>query len=112
MTVQEKWFSRLYLLKALVISSLALLWIVSGLIALLASFDAAARILTSHGVPNGLARGATLVTSCFDIAVGILIAIRRTSRLAFGPGSLCRLAICWALPYSPRTYGPTHWGHW
>src|SRR5262249_14050747 len=39
-TIQDKWFARLYLVKALIIVALAIFWIVSGLIALTASFDA------------------------------------------------------------------------
>jgi hypothetical protein len=39
-------FSRLYLVKPLVIGSLALFWIAYGLIVLTASFDAASSILT------------------------------------------------------------------
>ena len=37
-TIQDKWFARLFLIKALVIASLALFWIVSGFIALFVSF--------------------------------------------------------------------------
>ena len=33
-TIQDKWFARLFLIKALVIASLVLFWIVSGFIAL------------------------------------------------------------------------------
>ena len=46
-TIQDKWFARLYLIKALVIASLVVFWVVSGFIALVISYDAAAEILTS-----------------------------------------------------------------
>ena len=46
-TIQDKWFARLFLIKALVIASLVLFWIVSGFIALVISYDAAAAILSS-----------------------------------------------------------------
>jgi nucleoside-diphosphate-sugar epimerase len=84
--VQEKWFARLYLAKGLILVSLALFWIVSGLVALTAAFDAATAILTSHGVPDEIARVATVVSSLTDIAVGIAIAVRRTSRLGLYAG--------------------------
>ena len=45
-TIQDKWFARLFLVKALVIASLALFWIVSGFIALFVSYSAAAGILS------------------------------------------------------------------
>ena len=50
-TIQDKWFARLFLIKALVIASLVLFWVVSGFIALVISYDAAAGILRSHGFP-------------------------------------------------------------
>ena len=53
-TIQDKWFARLFLIKALVIASLALFWIVSGFIALVISFPATKAILASHGFPSSL----------------------------------------------------------
>jgi uncharacterized protein YbjT (DUF2867 family) len=81
-TIQDKWFARLFLVKALVIASLAAFWIASGFISLVVSFSAAADILRSHGFPQWLAAPMTAVTSLMDISVGILIAFRRTA--AFG----------------------------
>jgi uncharacterized protein YbjT (DUF2867 family) len=40
-TIQDKWFARLFLVKALVIASLTLFWTVSGFIALVVSYPAA-----------------------------------------------------------------------
>ena len=37
-TIQDKWFARLFLVKALIIASLALFWLVSGFIALVISY--------------------------------------------------------------------------
>jgi hypothetical protein len=39
-TIQDKWFARLFLIKALVIASLVLFWCASGFIALVISFPA------------------------------------------------------------------------
>jgi hypothetical protein len=85
-TVQEKWFARLYLAKALVLPSLVLFWTLSGLIALTASFNAATEILTSHGFPVVLAKAVTIVSSITDISVGLAIAIRKTCRMALLAG--------------------------
>ena len=41
-TIQDKWFARLYLIKAVIIVTLVMFWVVSGLIALTASRFAAA----------------------------------------------------------------------
>ena len=50
-TIQDKWFARLFLVKALVIASLALFWMASGFIALVISFPATKAILAAHGFP-------------------------------------------------------------
>jgi uncharacterized protein YbjT (DUF2867 family) len=77
-TIQDKWFARLFLIKALVIASLALFWTASGFIALVISYDAAAAILTSHALPPALVAPFTVGTSLMDMTIGILIAFRRT----------------------------------
>lgn len=90
-SVQERWFARLYLAKALVLVSLAVFWCVSGLIALAFAFRPAMAIFTSHGILEGLAFWATLLTSLGDIGIGLLIAVRRTSRLGLVAGILVSL---------------------
>jgi hypothetical protein len=77
-TIQDKWFARLFLIKALVIASLVAFWIASGFIALVISYDAAAAILTSHAFPPALVAPFTVGTSLMDMAIGVLIALRRT----------------------------------
>jgi uncharacterized protein YbjT (DUF2867 family) len=77
-TIQDKWFARLFLIKALVIASLALFWTASGFIALVISYDAAAAILTSHAFAPALVAPFTVGTSLMDMTIGILIAFRRT----------------------------------
>jgi uncharacterized protein YbjT (DUF2867 family) len=85
-SVQEKWFARLYLAKALVLSSLVLFWALSGLIALTLAFDAAAAILTSHGFSPIRAEEVTVISSLLDISVGSAIAVRRTCRIGLLAG--------------------------
>jgi DoxX-like family len=77
-TIQDKWFARLFLIKALVIASLVLFWTASGFIALAISYDAAAAILTSHAFPPALVAPFTVGTSLMDMTIGLLIAFRRT----------------------------------
>ncbi len=81
-TIQDKWFARLFLVKALVIASLVLFWLVSGFIALVISYDAAASILRAHKFPPALVDPITIATSLMDMSIGILIAFRHTC--AFG----------------------------
>lgn len=91
-TVQEKWFGRLYMLKPLIFVGLAVFWCLSGLIALFPAFEPAMRILTSHGVAENPARLVTVVSSCLDIIVGVLIACRPTSALGLWSGIVVSLA--------------------
>jgi uncharacterized protein YbjT (DUF2867 family) len=77
-TIQDKWFARLFLIKALVIASLVVFWIASGFIALVISYDAAAAILTSHAFPPALVAPVTILTSLMDMTIGVLIAFRQT----------------------------------
>ncbi len=77
-TVQEKWFARLYSLKALIVGILAVFWCTSSLIALTVSFPAAVAILTAHGFPLHLAQAVTVASCLTDFSVGTAIAFRRT----------------------------------
>jgi uncharacterized protein YbjT (DUF2867 family) len=90
-TIQDKWFARLFLVKALVIASLVAFWVVSGLIALLVSYHAAAAILSSHGFPAPLVAPITIGTSLMDIGIGVLIAFRRTSAIGLVAGIVASL---------------------
>lgn len=85
-TVQEQWFARLYLVKALVLATLVAFWSASGLIALTIAFEPAAAILTAHGLPVQFARAVTSLTSLADIALGFGIAFRKTCRAALLAG--------------------------
>ena len=90
-TIQDKWFARLYPIKALVIASLVLFWVVSGFIALVISYDAAAEILSSHGFPPSLVAPITVGTSLMDISIGALIAFRRTCVIGLIAGIVASL---------------------
>lgn len=90
-TIQDKWFARLFLVKALMIASLVAFWMVSGFIALLVSYHAAAGILSSHGFPARLVAPITIGTSLTDIGIGVLIAFRRTSAIGLVAGLVASL---------------------
>lgn len=81
-TIQDKWFARLFLIKALIFASLVGFWLVSGFIALFVSYPAAAAILSAHNFPPALVDPITIGTSLMDMSIGVLIAFRRTA--AFG----------------------------
>jgi uncharacterized protein YbjT (DUF2867 family) len=90
-TIQDKWFARLFLIKALVIASLALFWAVSGFISLVVSYDAAAGILRSHGFAPSLVAPVTILTSLMDMSIGVLIALRRTTAIGLVAGIVASL---------------------
>jgi len=77
-SIQDKWFARLFLIKALVIASLVMFWTVSGFISLIVSYDAATDILRSHGFAPSLIAPVTILTSLMDMTIGVLIAFRRS----------------------------------
>ena len=102
--IQEKWFARLYLLKALVIASLVVFWCLSGLIAL-AVYPTAVAILTSRGIPDVAAHIMTVVSSLTDIAVGVAIAFRRTSR----HGLMAGIAVSFSYMIGAAVLTPDLW---
>jgi uncharacterized protein YbjT (DUF2867 family) len=90
-TIQDKWFARLFLVKALVIASLVLFWLVSGFIALVISYDAATKILRTHNFPPALVAPVTILTSLMDMSIGVLIAFRATSAIGLIAGIVASL---------------------
>jgi uncharacterized protein YbjT (DUF2867 family) len=85
-TIQDKWFARLYLIKALVIASLVVFWTVSGFIALFVSYNEAAGVLRSHAFAPALVMPVTVLTSVIDMAIGVLTAFRRTAAMGLTAG--------------------------
>ncbi len=85
-TIQDKWFARLFPVKALMPASLVLFWVASGFIALVISFPATKAILASHGFPRWLVTPFAGITSLMDISIGVLIAFRRTAAIGLIAG--------------------------
>lgn len=90
-TIQDKWFARLFLIKALIIASLVAFWLVSGFIALFVSYRTAAGILSAHGFPPALVDPITIGTSLMDMSIGVLIAFRRTCAVGLVAGIVASL---------------------
>lgn len=89
--IQDKWFARLFLIKALIVASLVAFWLVSGFIALFVSYRAAAGILSTHGFPPALVDPITIGTSLMDMSIGVLIAFRRTAAIGLVAGIVASL---------------------
>jgi uncharacterized protein YbjT (DUF2867 family) len=78
--VQDLWFARLYLLKPLMIATLSLFWLLSGLIPL-ADISTPSR----HFLPflsQAAATGLLIATCLLDIALGLAVLIRPCARSA------------------------------
>jgi uncharacterized protein YbjT (DUF2867 family) len=85
-TIEDRWFARLYLLKALIIASLVVFWCVSGLIAITVAYGDALDMMERFGFPGGQSHAFVIVSSMTDIIVGLLIAFRRTHRIGLLAG--------------------------
>jgi uncharacterized protein YbjT (DUF2867 family) len=80
-SVQERWFAGLYLLKPVIFVVLSLFWIATGALSLGPAYPAAVRLAQEAG--GGSSSGVlVLAGGLADIAIGIGIAFRRTSRAA------------------------------
>jgi uncharacterized protein YbjT (DUF2867 family) len=104
-TIQDKWFARLFLIKALAIASLSVFWIVSGFIALFVSYDAAAAILSSHAFPASLVAPVTILTGLMDMGIGVLITFRRTC----AAGLIAGIAASLGYMLGPAILTPDLW---
>lgn len=80
-TVQERWFARLFLLKPLVIGTLALFWMATGLITL-ADPATAAQVLATRGWSASAALAAVVVGAIVDVTLALGVVWRRTMPLA------------------------------
>jgi uncharacterized protein YbjT (DUF2867 family) len=79
-TIQEKWFARLYLLKAIIFVVLAVFWVATGVISLSVGYPSGLELMRSTGA--GLLSGPSVVAGALaDIAVGLCIAWRPLTRL-------------------------------
>jgi uncharacterized protein YbjT (DUF2867 family) len=107
--VQDLWFARLYLLKPLVIVSLSLFWLLSGLVPLIGPERASAHFLPFMGTAAALVL--TIATCLIDIALGLAVLVRPWARKALfgmllvttaylGGGSLLEPAL-WLDPLGP-----------
>jgi uncharacterized protein YbjT (DUF2867 family) len=87
-SVQERWFAALYLLKPVIFTALALFWIATGIICLGPGYSLGVGLML-EAEAEALAAPVVIAGALTDIAVGIAIAFRRTSRL----GLLAALAV-------------------
>ena len=111
-SVQERWFSGLYLLKALIFTVFALFWIVTFVISVGPGYGIGKELMLKAGA--GPLAGPSVIAGAFaDLAIGLGIAWRRTSRIALWAALLLSLFYLvagsiltpwlWAEPLGPMT---------
>jgi uncharacterized protein YbjT (DUF2867 family) len=81
-SVQERWFAKLYFLKAVVLAVLVAFWIATGLISLGPGWEEGTAYLREGGVSESLTTAGVVAGALADIAIGVGIALRRTARTA------------------------------
>ncbi|MBX9462627.1 MAG: SDR family oxidoreductase [Aquamicrobium sp.] len=79
-TVQERWFAGLYFVKPAIFVVLPFFWIMTGIISLTSGWRSGVQLLAVTAIAP-VAELAVVAGALADIAVGTLIALRRTSRL-------------------------------
>jgi uncharacterized protein YbjT (DUF2867 family) len=103
-SVQERWFARLFLLKPAVFVTLGLFWIATGLISLGPGRALAEAMMREAG--GGALSGALVVGGALaDLAIGVFILVRRTSK----PALLAALALSIAYLATGTLLQPALW---
>lgn len=79
-SVQERWFAKLYLLKPVIFIVLSLFWISTGVISLTIGYEIGIDLMQRTGA--GILSGPSVIAGALaDIVIGVAIAFRRTSRI-------------------------------
>lgn len=103
-SVQEIWFARLYLLKPLVLASLVIFWIGSGLASLGPGYETG-RALLSPRLSDAVIPVVIVAGGIADLLIGIGIALRRTARSALIAG----IAVSLLYAAAGTLFAPALW---
>jgi uncharacterized protein YbjT (DUF2867 family) len=94
-SVQERWFARMYLLKPALFIVLCVFWILTAFVSLGPGWDYGIALMREGGVEGGSAALTVVAGALADLAIGIAIAYRPTSR--FGLYAAIALAFAYAI---------------
>ncbi|WP_092754377.1 SDR family oxidoreductase [Rhizobium aethiopicum] len=111
-SVQERWFAKLYFLKPVIFVMLPLFWISTGIISLTSGFEQGVELMLAGGA-GFLAAPSVIAGALTDIVIGCAIAIRRTARwglyaavllsLFYAAAGTAILPELWNEPLGPLT---------
>jgi uncharacterized protein YbjT (DUF2867 family) len=79
-SVQERWFARMYLLKAITFVVVSLFWLSTAFVSLGPGWDYGIGLMREGGVEGTAAVITVIAGALADLAIGLAIAYRRTSR--------------------------------
>ena len=94
-SVQERWFARLYLLKAAIFAIFGLFWLVTGLISLGPGWDYGMGLLREGGLGENFAVLTLVAGAIADILIGLAILWRPTSR--YGLYAALAISVIYAI---------------
>ena len=104
-SVQERWFARLYLLKPLVFIVLSLFWVATAFVSLGPGWDYGIGLMSEGGVEGTVASLTVVAGALADLAIGMAIAYRPTSRY----GLYAAIAISFAYAIIGTILVPRLW---
>lgn len=81
-SVQERWFARIYLLKPIALIVLCLFWVSTAYVSLGPGWDYGIGLMREGGVEGSAAALTVIAGALGDLAIGLAIAYRPTSRYA------------------------------
>jgi hypothetical protein len=94
-SVQERWFAKLYVIKPLLFLIFALFWIGTGLISLGPGWPIGIALMQAGGVAPPWDALVVIAGALADIAIGLAIACRRTSR--YGLWAALAISVAYAI---------------
>ena len=104
-SVQERWFARLYVLKPLVFAIFGLFWLSTAIVSFGPGWDIGLGLLSENKVPEPIAAFAIVAGASADIAIGLAILYRPTTRY----GLWAALAISLAYMIAGTLLVPRLW---
>jgi uncharacterized protein YbjT (DUF2867 family) len=104
-SVQERWFARLYFLKAVTLIVISLFWIATGFVSLGPGWGYGIGLMREGGVEGTAAALTVIAGALADLAIGMAIAYRPTSRY----GLYAAIAISFAYAIIGTILVPRLW---
>jgi hypothetical protein len=94
-SVQERWFAPLYLLKPLIFAVFGLFWLATGVISLGPGWNSGIDLLREGNVGEAIAPLVLVAGAFADIAIGLAILYRPSSR--YGLGAALGISLSYAI---------------